>query len=171
MQYMADWMYGFVPPQWWPDRPREPQFYGVSLLPLAAGASTTVEMVFDKRHDILVWGGCVLVGNTTGTLIDCPASGTFTSILCRLKNPAGNVVFSSGTIVGTGNEPGFVPLENIFSAWQFLALRAAIWPLPIPIPTGGSLKMDLINMNGAANKNTRFTFFTSIMYEEREFVA
>lgn len=167
--YLPDWMYGFCPPEWWPDRPREIFFFGVNLLPLAAGASDTVEVVFDKKRDVLVWGGTALVGNTTGTLIDCPVSGTFTSILCRLRNPAGNRLYSDGTVIPAppANVPGFVPLENLFSVWQFLALRPAYWPIPIPIAKGGSLMMDLINMNGGANKDVRFTFWTSIMYEER----
>ncbi len=171
MQLMPDWLYGFVPPEWWPDRPREPMFFGVSLLPLAATGFESVEMVFDKRRDVLVWGGCVLVTNADGITINAPVSGTFSTILARLKNPAGNVIFTGGTVVGAGNEPGFVPLESLFSGWQFNALRATYWPIPIPIPKGGSLLMDLINMNLAATKFVRFTFWTSLMYEEREFAA
>lgn len=171
MQLMPDWLYGFVPPEWWPDRPREPMFWGVNLLPILGGENTSIEMVFDKRRDVLVWGGCCLVTNTDGITINAPVSGTFSTILIRLHNPAAAIRFSDGTVVGTGNVPGFVPLESLFSSWQFNALRSIFWPMPIPIPKGGSLMMDLINMNGAANKHLRFTFWTSLMYEDREFAA
>lgn len=171
MQLMPDWLYGFVPPEWWPDRPREAMFWGVNLLPLDASGFDTLEMVFDKRRDVLVWGGCCLVTNTDGVTINAPVAGTFSTILVRLKNPAGNVVFSDGNVVGAGNVPGFVPLESLFSVWQFTARRPVFWPIPIPMPKGGSLLMDLINMNVAATKQLRFTFWTSLMYEDREFVA
>jgi len=88
-----------------------------------------------------------------------------------MKNPAGNVVFSDGNVIGAGNEPGLVPLESLFSVWQFQSLRTVYWPMPIPIPKGGSLQMDLVNMNPGADKYIRFTFYTATLYEEREFAA
>ena len=169
MQYSPDWLIGMVPPSWWPDRPREVMFYGVNLLPVVGPDS--VEMVFDKRRDVLVWGGCVLVTDSAGTGIFDPISGTNTQLLVRMRNPAGNIVFSSGTVVGSGNEPGFMPLENLFSAWHNVARRPAYWPIPIPIPKGGSLAMDLIDVNPGGSKFVRFTFWVSLMYEERILTA
>lgn len=174
MQLLPDWLYGFVPPEWWPDRPREPMFWGTELLPIDFGESTFLEMIFDKKRDVLVWGGCALVTNTDDVTINAPLTGTFSSILIRLKNPAADIVYSAGNAIGApalGNSPGFAPLESLFSAWQFMARRPIYWPIPIPVPKGGSLQMDLINMNAGAQKHLRFTFWTSLMYEEREFVA
>lgn len=170
MQLMPDWLYSFVPPEWWPDRPREPMFWGISLLPSSgAAAIETLEMVFDKRRDVLVWGGCCLVTDSTQTLIFSPNSGTNSQFLVRLRNPSGAVDYSDGRVISPGNPPnppGFMPLENLFSVWQFTAKRPVFWPIPIPMPKGASLAMDLIDVN-PTNKFLRFTFWTSLMYEER----
>lgn len=176
---LPDWFYGFTPPGWWPDKPREPFFHGLNVLPIAANQGVVgsglgplvVEVIFSKRQDVLVFGGCCLVTNQNTTVINAPVSGTFSRILVRLRNPAGNVNYSDGRVIGAGNEPGYVPMESLFSPWQFVSLRATYWPIPISIPKGGSLQMDLINMDGAGNKDLRFCFWTAKIYEEREFAA
>lgn len=130
----------------------------------------TLECVFDKRRDVLVWGGAVLVTDPTGQSIFCPLSGTLTSVLVRLQNPAGNIVYTAGNVVpaSAAASAGFVPLESMFAVWQNAAKRPVYWPIPIAVPKGGSLQMDMLDLNTAGTKHIRFTFWTSIMYEERE---
>lgn len=179
MQYLPNWFYGLTPPGWFPDRPREPFFWSTTLFNVnfPANGVARIEQVFDKRRDVVVFGGTVMVTldapNITTLL--APTSGNVCSqVLVRMSNPAGREVYSDGTIIGTPSPvqatPGFVPLESVFGAWQFMGKRPIYWPIPIPIPKGGSLLLELINTSGGSHL-LRFCFWSAIIYDERASVA
>jgi hypothetical protein len=161
MQILPDYFYGFMPPGWWPDRPRNPSFYTLNTLPVPANLATgiTVEQVFNKRKDCVVFGGVALVTDTLNSTVSTPTPGVWTQIMCKMRNPAGNITFSNG----------FVPFENMFAVWQNAGSLPVYWPMPVPIPKGGSLMMDLINLNVAGgDKNVRLTFLMGIIYDEAD---
>ena len=167
MQYLPDWLYGFVPPDWWPNRPRETFFTSISALPVNAGTTVTTEIVFPKRVDALVFGGTLLVTTTNEVTVLCPLSGLWSEKLIRLRNPAGNIVYTQSFNRSTP-DTGFVPAENLFAVWQSPAQRPVFWPMPIPVPRGGSLQMDVQDVGGVQNHNCRFTLYCALMYDESQ---
>lgn len=175
LQYLPDWFYGQVPPDWWPDRPREP-FVGVINIDQTVwtGVQTTLEMIFDKRRDVLVYGACGLITDTTGLSTFSPPAGTSSQVLCQLSNPAAGKFFSDGNTIPAqpaDNTPdGFVPFENVFSAWQFVGKRPVFWPIPIAIPKGGSLLTTLFNLNAPGGKQARLAFWAALIYDEGDTV-
>jgi len=166
-QYLPDWLYPFHPPDWWPNRPRETYFLGLNELPIGAGVTlSAIEVPFPKKVDALVFGGMLLVTNTTNDSVNCPLSGAFSQILVRLRNPAGNIVYTQSFNQSTP-DTGFVPAENIFSIWQCPGQRPVYWPAPICVPKGGSLQMDAQSLSGI-NLNLRFTFLCGLVYNEEQ---
>lgn len=162
---LPDWLRGFVNPDWWPDRPRNPLFQTINVLGILPGTNspTTVEQIFHKRRDVLVWGGIAhVVDSATQASIFCPASGIWSQMLVAMRNPAGNVLY---TDIGAR-----VPLENIFSVWQNPGTRPVYWPMPIPIPKGGSLMLDIQSL-AVASIDLRLTFLASIVHEETDRVV
>jgi hypothetical protein len=117
-----------------------------------------------KRVDTLVFGGAILVTTATDITIFCPLSGPCSQILVRLRNPAGNIVYTQ-SFNRSAPDTGFVPAENIFAHWQTPGQRLAYWPMPICVPRGGSLMMDVLN-ESATNNNVRFTFLAGLVYDE-----
>jgi hypothetical protein len=166
IQYIPDWLSPFTPPGWWPDRPRETYFLGLNDLPITAGATVNIEVPFPKRVNVLVFGGILLATTVTDVTVSCPLSGPWSQTLVRLFNPAGNIVYTQGF---NENDPstGFVPAENIFAVWQCPGQRPVYWPMPIPIPKGGSLMMDVQSVS-AINLNLRFTFLCGLIYDEAQ---
>lgn len=173
LQYMPDWFYGMVPPDWWPDRPRGTWGSVINVdTSTWTGTFTNLEMIFDKRHDVLIFGGCCLVTASDGVSLFAPVSGTSSQTLVRLTNPAASRKYSDGNVIPANtNQTGFVPLENMFSAWNFLGRRPAYWPIPIPVARGGSLLIELQNLNAPGGKAARFCFYTAIIYEAGEVAA
>lgn len=173
LQYLPDWFYGQVPPDWWPDRPRGVWSAVINVDTTAwTGTNINLEMIFDKSHDVLVYGGCALIADATGVSIFCPAAGTSSQCLVRLTNPAAAMKYSDGNVIPADvNQRGFVPVESLFSAWQHLGRRPAFWPIPIAVPRGGSLLIELQNLNAPGAKTARLAFYSAIIYEQSEVIA
>lgn len=165
--YLPDWLYGLVPPDWWPNRPRETFFAAVNTLPVGAGLTVSTEVVFPKKVDTLVFGGIMHVVTTNEVTILCPLSGPFSQKLVRLFNPAANILYTQSFNRSTP-DVGFVPAENLFAVWQKPGDRPVYWPIPIPVERGGSLQMDIQNLNGAQAHNVRVTFLCGLMYDESQ---
>jgi hypothetical protein len=163
IRYIPDWLYPFCPPDWWPNRPREPYFLGLNTLAIVAGSTVTIEVPFPKKVNALVFGGQVLVTSTNDVSVNCPLSGPWSQILVKLRNPAGNQLYSM-SFNQNAPDVGFVPAENMFGVWQDPAQRPVYWPMPIPVPKGGSLQMDVQSVS-AVNLNTRFTFYCALIYD------
>jgi hypothetical protein len=172
---MPDWMYGFVDPAWWPDRPREFWVVQVNVLPLAANASPFIlaagnpspssrrEIVFSKRADTLVFGGQALVTTEDNLTIFEPLSGTVSQTLVRMSDPSASIVYSD-SFTGSVRDVGFVPLENLFSCYKAKpARRPAVWPMPVHVKKGASLRFEFINTNAAAAHNMRLTFWCGLI--------
>lgn len=162
--YLPDWYYGLVPPGWWPDRPREAYFNSINILPIAANQTVTAELTFPKKVDSLVFGAVAFVTTVNDQTIICPLSGPCTQKTVRMKNPAGNITYSE-TFTGSVRDTGFVPFENLFGVYQRPGDRPVFWPVPIPVVRGGSLQMDIVNLNNAQDHNVRITFYCALMYE------
>lgn len=160
--YLPDWLYGFVPPSWWPGRPRDFFTYTLNVLPINANTQVTRSVVFSKRVHALVFGGMALVTTTLDDVLVQPAAGVPPQKLVRLGNPAGNEVFTS--------DP--VPIENLFGVngygtgvgpRAYQGKQPALWPMPIPVARGGELQVALVNLNTVANHNVRITFYVAVV--------
>lgn len=172
LQLLPNWLYGFVPPDWWPDKPREMYFYTLVIGPIQPFADVqTFNQVFSTQAETLVFGGSALVTTNTNDVIHAPLSGSFARFAARLRNPAGNITYSGGTVGAVGGAlPGFVPFESLFSPWQHCAKRAALWPIPIPVPKAGALLLDLQNFHNTVVR-VRITYACANLYPEREAAA
>ncbi len=160
--YLPDWFYGFVPPSWWPGRPRDFFTYTLNVLPLGANLQVTRSVVFSKRVNALVFGGTALVTTTTDDVIVQPAAAVPPDKLVRLANPAGDSVFTSHP----------VPLESLFGVngygtpvgpRAYQGRQAALWPIPIAVMRGAELQVILVNLNTAAAHNVRITFYVAVI--------
>jgi len=157
--YHPDWFYAMTPPGWM-ERPLEFEVYERNVLPNTSGATTSVELIFSKVCDTLVFGGSALVTLTDNATILCPLSAVSTGYTARLSQPSKGDVYSQSFSNSTPTQ-GFVPLENLFAVWQTPGQRPVFWPIPIAVPVGGALLLDLIDVRGAADANLRFTFTTA----------
>lgn len=182
---VPNWYYALVPPGWWPERPREFFVYTLNVVPLPAAATpfgsdaqrvnTTQEVVFSKRADTLVIGGCALVTTTNGfTVIEGAEEGTGSQILAKLYDPATDSVYTVTSAVVTpggvasdergARNLGFVALENLLAAGKGQpGQRPAIWPIPIAVRRGASLVMQFVNLNGGAARHLRISFWCATL--------
>ena len=160
-RFLPDYFFGQVPPGWWPDRPRDPRFYTLNVLPLAAGsgvAVTVVEQIFNKKKDILIFGGIAhVVDHTSQATISCPLAGVWSRIDCQMLNPAAAIVYTSD----------FVPLENLFGIWQRPGDKPVFWPMPLSIPKGGSLQFNLRSYC-PLDQDLRLTFYAANLYDFKD---
>lgn len=167
-QYLPDWFYGLVPPGWWPNRPREPFWWVMNVLPIVANSSLTAEVVFDKKVDALVFGGTIFVTDVTGTSVSAPAGGVFSRIFLRLTNPAAAKMYTA-TFTNNGvtsqQDTGFVCADNVLAPWTNPGSRPMFWPIPIAVPRGGSLQLDLAS-TASINTNLRIAFACAMIYDE-----
>jgi hypothetical protein len=176
---MPDWLYPFVNPDWWPNRPREFFIVQVNVLPIAANASPFIlvagnpdpssrrEIVFSKRADTLVWGCQALVTTTNNLTIIEPLSGTPSMKLVRISDPSSSIVYTS-SVNGNTEGTGFVPFDNIFSAQPAgPAQRPNLWPMPIHVRKGAALRFEFINLNTAAAHNIRLSFWCALIEAAR----
>lgn len=172
---MPDWLYGFVNPDWWPDRPREFFIVQVNVLPLAANASPFVlvagnpspssrrEIVFSKKADALVFGCQALVTTTNNLTIFEPLAATVSQTLVRVSDPSASIVYTD-SFNGNTRDTGFVPMENFFSCYKAKpAQRPAFWPMPIHVKKGASLRFEFINTNPATAHNMRLSFWCALI--------
>lgn len=167
LQPLPNWFYGLVPGNLWPDRPREFYSYTLNLIPLAAGATISTDVVFSKKTDSIIFGASMIRTDVTGASIFSPASGTFIRATCQMSNSAANELYTQDG----------VPLENLFSSWgpnlrghgpvNAGAKLPAFWPVPIIVPRGGALTLKLTDLAATAS-HFRFTFFGGLLYEQRE---
>src|SRR5712671_243376 len=72
---LPNWFHGLLPGSLWPDRPREFYAYTLNLIPLAAGATVTTDVVFSKKTDTIIFGGMLLRTTTTGDTFFSPRPG------------------------------------------------------------------------------------------------
>jgi hypothetical protein len=168
--YLPDWLYGFVPPSWWPSQPRDFFGYTLNILPIAASGTVTRSVVFSKRLHSLVFGGIAFVTTTADDAIVQPAGGTPPDKLVTLASPAGQEVFSSGP----------VPIENLFGGFgygtgagprAYQGHQAGFWPIPIPVQRGGDLQVIVVNLNTAQAHNVRITFYVAVLAATRRKAA
>jgi hypothetical protein len=159
---LPDWLYGFVPPSWWPARPRDFFGYTLNILPAAANATVTRSVVFSKRLHSLVWGARAFVTNTTDDAIVQPATGTPPDKTILLASPASNEVFSNVPVpiesLCGANGYGVGAGPRAYQGWQ-----ASLWPVPIAVPRGSDLQVILVNLNTAGSHNVRITFYVAVL--------
>lgn len=172
MQMLPNWYYGFLPSDLWPDRPREFFITELDLIPLTAGVVTPREVVFSKRTDVIVFGGCAIITTADDVSLFNPRSGTCSQCLVSMYNAAGNEVYTPLDATGLP----VVPLEHLFSMWgwhiggQFVnagAKQPAYWTQPVIVRKGGALTLGLRNV-GAGNNHLRLGFWIGLMYEQRD---
>lgn len=175
MQMLPNWYHGFLPSDLWPDRPREFFITELDVIPLAASVVTPREIVFSKRTDVIVFGGCVIITDTAGAVLNNPRSGVFSRCLVSMYNAAGNEVYTP--LDNTGLP--VVPLEHLFAMWgwhvggQFVNMGAkqpAYWTQPVVVRKGGALTLNLLDLSGTV-RHLRLGFWIGLMYEQRENVA
>lgn len=165
---LPNWFHGLLPGSLWPDRPREFYAYTLNLIPLAAGATITTDVVFSKKTDSLIFGGAAIRTDTTGSSIFNPRSGTYVRAQIQLSNSAASELYTDGQ----------VPFENLFSSWAnpimgsagFVNAGAklpALWPQPIYVQKGGALSL-LITDQAATASHFRFTFWGCLLYQQNE---
>jgi hypothetical protein len=169
--YLPDWLYGWCPPSWWPNRPRDFYSYTLNVLPVNANNEVIRSVVFSKRFHSLVFGGTALVTDLSDANIVQPTGGTPPLKLVRLANPAGNETFTGG------QQGGYVPIENVFGVEgygnnvgprAYTGSQAAIWPIPIAMARGSELQVGVINMNLGGNQNVRITFYVALIEPKRK---
>jgi hypothetical protein len=161
--YLPDWLYGFVPPSWWPARPRDFFGYTLNVLPIAANATVTRSVVFSKRLHSLVFGARALVTSTDDATVLQPAAGTPPLKTIRLANAAGNEVY--------GSHP--VPIENLCGCggmgaaagtrWEGQFGNPSYWPVPLAVPKGADLQVIMVNLHTAQAHNVRITFYVAVL--------
>lgn len=161
---LPNWFYGLLPENLWPDRPREFYSYTLNIIPLAAGATANVDVVFSKKTDSIIFGGAVIRTPFTGDTIFNPRSGTFVRATVQMSNSASNELFT---------EAG-VPIENLFASWGPVlpghgfvnagAKLPAFWPIPITVPKGGALSLRITDLAATAS-HFRFTFWGGLVYQ------
>lgn len=161
---LPNWFYGLLPPDLWPDRPREFYSYTLNIIPLAAGATISTDVVFSKKTDSIIFGGAMIRTPATGDTLFNPRSGVFSRAVAQLSNSAANELYTDGQ----------VPLENLFAVWGPIlpghgfvnagAKLPAFWPLPIYVPKGGALTLRITDLAAAAS-HFRFTFWGGLLYQ------
>jgi len=158
---LPDWLYGFVPPSWWPARPRYFLGYTLNILPAPQNATVTRSVVFSKRLHSLVFGARAFVTNTTDDAIVMPATGTPPTKMVMLSSPASNQVYTSAP----------VPIESLCGTngygtgvgpRAFQGAQPAYWPVPIAVPKGSDLQVILVN-TGTGAHNVRITFYVAVL--------
>lgn len=151
VQYIPDWLYGFVPPDWWPDKPRDFFSRTLNIVPLAAGGVAVEGVVFSKALNTLAFAGVGLVTSTTDATELYPLGQPLNNSarkLVLLENPAAQERYSNRE----------VPLDNFFGS----ASKPALWEVPIPIPRGASLQVTIRDLEATA-RNVRLTFWCAVI--------
>lgn len=149
--YIPDFLYGFVPPEWWPDKPRDYFTRTLNLLPLAAGGVETSSVVFSKTLHTLVFAGIALVTATDDLTELWPLGqplNTTSRKLVFLETPAAQARHSSHPL----------PLDNLFGS----AAKPAFWPIPLPVQRGAALQVTVRDLEATA-RNVRLTFVCGVI--------
>jgi len=168
---LPNWFYGLLPESLWPDRPREFYNYTLNIIPLAAGATAVVDVVFSKKTDTLIFGGAMIRTSTDGVSIFNPRSGGAIRALIQMSNSASNELFTDRSDPANGLG---VPMENLFASWGPIlpghgfvnagAKLPAFWPIPIYVPKGGALSLKISDLAATAS-HFRFTFWGGLIYQ------
>lgn len=167
---LPNWFHGLLPESLWPDRPREFYAYTLNLIPLAASATITTDVVFSKKTDSLIFGGTAIRTTPDGITLFNPLAGSAVRALIQLSNSAAAELYTEVQ----------VPFENLFSSWGprmgpagFVNAGAklpAYWPQPIFVRRGGALSMLITDQANTAS-HWRFTFWGCLLYEQSERVV
>jgi hypothetical protein len=150
-QYIPDFLYGFVPPSWWPDKPRDYFTRTLNLLPLLAGGVEISSVLFSKTLHTLVFAGIATVMSTDDLTELWPLGQP-------INNSSRKLVLLETPAARTRHSSHAVPLDNMFGS----AAKPALWPIPLPVQRGAALQVTVSDLEATA-RNIRLTFVCGVI--------